>query len=182
MTSQTEATRKALQALEKADIPHMIVGSVAASLHGFARTTHDVDIVVALTPESVPKLADALGEEFYFDVLSARKAAERRDMVNAIHMDSGVKVDFFILRDDEYSQVQFARRECTTLEGIPACVASPEDTILSKLLWCRIIRSERQLEDVKGILAVREGRLDWDYLNQWAKRLGVEDLLRDIAT
>jgi len=177
-----EAILRVLSILQEFEISYMIVGSYAASVYGFTRRTHDLDVVVALTPEHVPRLADALGEEFYFDKQSALEAIERDDMVNAIHLDSGVKIDFWILHDDEYSQVQFSRRECLDFEGVPACVATAEDTILSKLLWYRISPSERQLDDVRGILTVQEGRLDWEYLHNWAAKLGVEDLLRDIAT
>ena len=175
------AILRVLLVLRELQIGYMIVGSYAASVYGFTRRTHDLDVVVDLTPEYVPRLADALGEEFYFDQQSALEAIKRRDMVNAIHLDSGVKIDFWILHDDEYSQVQFSRRQCLDFEGIQACVASPEDTILSKLLWYRITPSDRQLDDVRGILEVRKGRLDWDYLRNWADKLGVVDLLRDIA-
>lgn len=181
MVTEIEAIHKVLAILEEYGIEYMIVGSYAAGLHGFIRTTHDLDLVVCLKPEQVDKLADSLGDEFYLDRQSALQAVERHDMVNTIHMDSGLKVDFWILREDEYSQAQFARRECTELEGTLACVASAEDTILSKLLWYRISPSERQLEDVKGILEVQKGRLEWDYLNEWAAKLGVEDLLTDVA-
>jgi hypothetical protein len=176
-----EAILRVLSILGQLEIPYMIVGSYAASAYGFTRRTHDLDVVVALTPEHVPRLADALGEEFYFDQQSALEAIERKDMVNAIHLDSGEKIDFRILRDDEFSRTQFSRRECLDFEGIQACVATAEDTILSKHLWYRMTPSERQLDDVKGILLVREGRLDWDYLHEWAAKLGVGDLLRDIA-
>jgi len=175
------AIPRVLSILREFDIGYMIVGSYAASAYGFTRRTHDLDVVAALAPEYVPRLTNALGEEFYFHQQSALEAIKRRDMVNAIHLNSGVKIDFWMLHDDEYSQVQFSRRQCLDFEGIQACVASPEDTILSKLLRYRITPSDRQLDDVRGILVVREGRLDWDYLHNWADKLGVVDLLRDIA-
>ena len=180
VTSQTEAIRKVLQALEQAGIPYMIVGSVAASFHGFSRATHDLDVVASLTPESVHKLADALGEEFYFDEQAALKAAAQHDVANAIHMESGIKVDFWVLHEDEYSRVQFSRRVCVDFEGIPACIASAEDTILSKLLWYRETRSDRQLSDVQAVLETNKDNLDWQYLGEWANRLGVDDLLKDM--
>ena len=179
MVTEIEAIRRVLRILEESGIEYMIVGSYAASLHGFIRTTHDLDLVVCLKAEQVGGLASALGEEFYFDQQSALDAVAQQDMVNAIHLDSGVKVDFWVLHSDEYSQVQFARRKCTDFGGVPACVASAEDTILSKLLWYRVTPSDRQLEDVRGILEVRKGHLDWKYLDDWAAKLGVQDLLME---
>ena len=182
MVTEIEAIRKVLGVLDDAGIEYMIVGSYAAMLHGFIRSTHDLDLVLCLKSEHISALVSTLDEEFYIDSESAREAIAQQGMFNIIHFDSGLKIDFWILRNDEYSQAQFARRECTELEGIPACVATAEDTILSKLLWYHITPSERQLDDVRGILEVRKGRLDWDYLHHWAKRLSIEDLLEDTPT
>lgn len=180
MTSESEAVRRVLNALDISGIEYMIVGSYAASIHGFARATHDLDMVVSLNAEDVSGLADLLGDEFFYDVESARSAVERGDMFNAIHMDSGIKLDFWIAASDDFGLSQLSRRQLTDLEGIPAWVASAEDTILSKLLWYKITPSDRQLADAKGIVEVNSDRLDWDYLKAWSKTLRVEDLLAQI--
>lgn len=177
MTTQTEVLREVLLALESTGAPYMIVGSVAASFHGFSRATHDIDVVISLSPDAVPSLASALGEGFYFDDISARRAAERRDMFNVIHMDSGIKVDFWILPDDDFSRSQFSRRINLEFQGADAWVASAEDTILAKLLWHRETHSDRQLADVRAILMAKLGRLDWGYLSSWSSHLGIKDLL-----
>jgi hypothetical protein len=160
----------------------MIVGSIAATLHGFSRATHDIDIVISTVPEAIPALAAALGDEFYLDVEPACAAVERRDMFNAIHMDSGLKVDFWVLADDEYSQTQFANRLEIEFDGLEAFVASAEDTILSKLLWYRISPSDRQLGDAKAIITLKRDLLDWDYLSEWSRKLCVDALLRDLQS
>lgn len=56
-----------------------------------------------------------------------------------------------------------------------------EDVILAKLDWYRRGGeiSERQWRDVQGILQVQREHLDMTYLRQWAKMLGVSDLLED---
>lgn len=60
-----------------------------------------------------------------------------------------------------------------------AQVASAEDIILAKLVWYRSGGevSERQWRDVIGILNVQAGKLDFDYLDEWARKLTVIDLL-----
>jgi len=181
MTSQAEAVRETLVALKAAGLPYMIVGSVAASFYGLTRATHDLDVVISLTSEGVEGLSAALGEDFYVDEQAALEAVDRHDMFNVVQMDSGVKVDFWMLRDDEFARTQFSRRQCLDFEGVPACVASAEDTVLSKLLWYQITPSDRQLSDVRGILELRKDRLDWDYLSDWAKRLGIGELLKRIG-
>jgi len=59
-----------------------------------------------------------------------------------------------------------------------AYVASPEDTVLTKLEWYRMGGevSDRQWRDVQG------ERLDLLYLRQWAAALGVADLLERALT
>jgi hypothetical protein len=177
VTSELEVVRKALTAMLESGIDYMIVGSHAASVHGFTRATHDLDIVVSLRVEDIYNLAHSLGDDFFLDVESAAKAVSRKDLFNAIHMNSGVKVDFFILANDDFSHTQFSRRISTDLGAIRAWVATAEDTILSKLIWYRITPSDRQLTDVKGIIEAGVDRLDWDYISTWADKLGIANLL-----
>lgn len=51
--SESEAVRKALKAFGMSGIEYMIVGTHAASIHGFTRAAHDLDIVVSLHSEDV---------------------------------------------------------------------------------------------------------------------------------
>lgn len=163
--------------LDEIGIPYMVVGSVAASYYGLTRATHDVDLVVALRSEDVPRLVTALEPDYYVDVEGAYVAAREADTFNAIHNEGVYKVDFWVLKDDEFSRKQFERRVPVDTEGVTVYVESAEDTVLSKLLWNQITPSERQIDDVKGILEAQKGALDHDYLRKWAVKLGVFDTL-----
>jgi predicted nucleotidyltransferase len=46
--SQQELVKEVIGALERAGIEYMLTGSLVSSMQGEARTTHDIDIVVAL--------------------------------------------------------------------------------------------------------------------------------------
>lgn len=177
MTSQLDAVQAVIRALDACGIHYMVVGSFAASMYGKSRSTHDMDIVVALQLDAVPELARALGEGFYVDEVSAREAVERSDMFNILHLDSNLKVDFFVLRGDPFSRAQFERRTRIKAWGTEACVASPEDIVLSKLLWTKITPSERQLEDVRGVFREMQDTLDYDYLHHWAREADVDNIL-----
>lgn len=48
------------QALEDAGVRYVVVGGLAVVLHGFARLTADVDLVVDLAPAEAVKAVDAL--------------------------------------------------------------------------------------------------------------------------
>jgi hypothetical protein len=68
--------------------------------------------------------------------------------------------------------------------GSEVNVASPEDTVLQKLLGYRKggETSDRQWRDVQGVLKARGKSLDRDYLERWAPTLGVMDLLERAVT
>ena len=57
-------------------------------------------------------------------------------------------------------------------------VATAEDTLLMKLAWYRAGGevSERQWNDVRGIVAVQGERVDRGYVDRWAAYLKVADL------
>jgi hypothetical protein len=63
---------------------------------------------------------------------------------------------------------------------VEALVATLEDTLLAKLDWYRRGGevSERHWRDVLGIMMVLGNKLDFAYLQQWAKELKVSDLLK----
>lgn len=53
-----------LAALNEADLPYVLVGGVAVNLHGYQRTTADVDVLVPATPaqgEAIRELLERLG-------------------------------------------------------------------------------------------------------------------------
>ena len=46
--------------LDRAGIPHHFGGSLASSIHGFHRTTNDVDLIVQVSPSALGALIAAL--------------------------------------------------------------------------------------------------------------------------
>ncbi len=58
-------------------------------------------------------------------------------------------------------------------------IYSPEDIVLQKLSWYKLIPggSQKQWRDVLGVLKVQGERLDRAYLHQWALTLKLTDLL-----
>src|SRR5205085_3153789 len=77
--SQPELLIRIVQALEAAGVEYMVTGSVASSLHGEPRSTHDIDLVVAISaPETAPLLQSFPWPDFYLDEASMREAIHRR--------------------------------------------------------------------------------------------------------
>jgi len=183
MTPEAEVLVSVIQELERADVPYMVVGSFASGLWGRPHATHDADIVVAMQPEFATALAKALTDRFYADEEFMRSAVYKRSMFNLIHFASGFKVDVWMLDDTPYRQAAFARRQRVRLfseEGVVAYIASAEDTILSKLLWYQQTNWQRDLLDAVGVYEVQQPTLDEVFLNEWAARLDLVDLLAQV--
>ena len=176
------ATLLVIEALETLDVPYLIGGSLASAVHGVARATLDTDLVADLCSEHAEPLAQALGDAFYVDVEAIQDAIRRRSSFNVIHLETMFKVDVFVHKRRPFDQAQFERRTAQVIATDPertAYVASPEDTVLTKLEWYRLGGevSDRQWRDVLGVLKVQGERLDLAYLRRWAATLRVSDLL-----
>ena len=167
--------------LGAAGIRYMLAGSFASTIHGQARATRDVDLVIDPTQASLEAFLARLDGSVYVDRGSAREALRRRDMFNLIDLESGWKIDLIVRKDRAFSREELARCLPAVVDGVTVQVATPEDTVLSKLEWSTITRQERQLEDVRGILEVQGTALDRAYVERWARALGVSDLWARLA-
>lgn len=66
--------------------------------------------------------------------------------------------------------------------GCTVALATPEDSILSKLEWARKSGgSEKQLSDAAGVLEVSGEGLDRAYIEKWFREVGVFDLWESVA-
>jgi hypothetical protein len=164
-------------------IPYYIGGSVASSAFGKARSTLDVDIVAPITLPNAKRLADALKNTYYVSEDDIKDAVLRSASFNIIHLETMLKVDVFILKKRDYDQQAFERKQEDHLDDKNQektfFLASPEDVIINKLEWFKAGDgiSERQWNDVIGVMMVQDEKLNKQYLSNWAKQLGLSDLL-----
>jgi hypothetical protein len=170
-----------VEALEQLGVSYHIGGSVASSVYGILRATIDADLVANLYLEQVRPLVKRLEAEYYIDEDMVRDAVKRCSSFNIIHLDTMLKVDVFIPKSRLFDQEELRRsQQEVLLEGTrPFNVASPEGTILNKLEWYRMGGevSDRQWNDILGVLKVQGTNLDMNYLQKWAANLNVTDLL-----
>jgi hypothetical protein len=173
-----------LSAFDRLEIPFLISGSVASSFHGIPRNTNDIDIVADIQRNQLPAFFEVLGPDFLADPIAAADAIDHGRAFNLIHSKAALKFDIFPVGQDAFGHSELRRRHfaVTTIPGLEHIefpVASPEDSILSKLVWYRTTgdTSDRQWRDILSVLSIQKNRLDRGYLDEWAAKLGVSDLL-----
>lgn len=178
MTDLGDFLARLVERLEAAQVPYMLAGSVASTFHGMPRSTQDVDVVVELSSQSLSKLLSELPDDaYYVSADAARDALRRQAQFNIIDLATGWKADLIVRKSRPFSAEEFQRRVRAEVFGVGTWIASPEDTVLSKLEWSkRGGGSERQLRDVVGIVELRGAELDRAYIKKWAAALRVEDL------
>jgi len=173
-----------IAAFNQLGIEYYIGGSVASSIFGIARMTLDADIIADMRSEHAGALSEILmANGYYADAVMMRDAIGRRSSFNLIHIESMLKIDVFVLKDTPYARIAFQRKIQRSVDDADSRVVlnigAPEDVLLNKLEWYRLGGqvSDRQWNDVIGLIKVRSGLLDKGYMEQWAEKLKVTDLL-----
>lgn len=178
-----DAMRPVVKAFEKLGILYYICGSIASSAYGMARATLDVDMVSELKIEHAHPLTEMLKSEYYIDEEAIRDAVKRKASFNIIHLETMFKIDIFLKEENSYSEEVFKRKRKENLDEEKAdaefYIASSEDIILNKLEWFRMGEeiSEKQWNDILGVMKVQGDLLDKEYLYHWAEELGLKRIL-----
>ena len=171
-----------VQAFCSLGVRYYIGGSVASSFHGATRSTLDVDVIAELNDEAITPFLDLLGDPYYASEPAIRDAVRRKSCFNLIHYPTSFKVDVFVSRDRPFDQDAMSRSvmgQIGSHASIDIFLASPEDTIISKLEWYKLGNetSERQWQDVSKVLMLLGEQADFSYLRHAAESVDVSDLL-----
>ena len=102
---------------------------------------------------------------YYCDEDSISEAIRNKSLFNIIDYKSNYKADFVILKDEPYRQEEFRRRRQIEFLDMKIYLVSPEDLLLSKIIWIQELQSSLQAEDIKTLSQV--SHLDWNYIHQW---------------
>ncbi len=181
---QQELLKNVLSILDENHIDYMITGSIVSSIQGEPRATHDVDIVVNIKSSVISELIKAFPPpQYYLSEDSIKEAIKYKSMFNLLDTKEGDKADFWILTERPFDKSRFERRYEENVFGFKMKVSRPEDTILAKLLWAKLSGgSEKQFTDALRIYEIQYGNLDLDYIEEWANRLQVSELLQRLKT
>ena len=169
--------------LNRLKIPYLVTGGMAVLVWGRPRFTADIDIVIQLKYENVAKLKNALltfRKKGYIDDEAVKEAIRNKDEFNFIDIESGTKVDFWILKESDISVLeQLKRKVGKKIFKEKVYFISPEDLILNKLVWYeKSDESSRHIEDVESVFKISGKKLDIGYLKKQATKIGVSSLLK----
>ncbi len=165
----TKLLETVTQTLESEQIPYMMSGSLALTLYAIPRATRDIDMVVELHEDHLPKFIDAIKDKFYFHEPTIKQAIKRGGMFNIIHLESSYKVDFIIRSSHPYELLKFERRRQIDYFGLKIWVVTLEDLIISKLAWIQQLESELQKRDIENLL--ENPNTNMEYIKKWCKEL-----------
>lgn len=164
---------------------YVVSGSVAAMLYGEPRMTHDIDFVIFLRVDHVPKLPEIYPPpEFYVppaSVIIAEIVRERNGHFNVIHADSGLKADFYTTNRDELHAWAFRNMKRYSIRGTEISLAPPEYVIIRKLEYFREGGSEKHLRDIRSMIAVSGEQLDRPALREWIQNRGLQEQWRLVS-
>ncbi len=155
--------------MNREKIPYMLSGSVAMSVYIVPRATKDIDFVVKLQTTDISKIAEHFAKGYYCDKDAMMDSLRRKSIFNIIDHSTGFKADFIPLKQSSFSESEFSRRRQKEFMEMPVYIISPEDLIISKLIWIQEYRSAVQIEDIKNLLQIDS--LDRQYFLHWIKEL-----------
>jgi hypothetical protein len=149
-------------------VSYMMIGAWALAVWGRPRATMDLDFLVMVDGKGLGRLERYLIQEgFSLDETWLEWNPMLKDLQCRMQFQS-VTVDLMRPRDIHDNQA-FERRKRKRIAGRFCWVIAPEDFILQKLKVGR----PRDFEDVLSVLEWSREMLDFKYLEQWAKRLGL---------
>jgi len=180
MTSQKEFLKNVVENLQQAGIDYVICGSIAASFYGVERSTQDADIIIDPNEEQLTNFLKLLGDTYYVNRDVALEALKQISTFNIIDIENAWKADLIIRKKTDFHNEEFSRKRKEKLLGKDLYILSPEDAILSKLVWAKDSNSEQQLRDALSVAVIRWNNLERDYLNKWAEKLQLKNSLEQL--
>ena len=154
---------RVLEALNQAEVRYLVAGGVAVVLHGYLRTTADLDLVVQLEEDNVRRAIRALGSLGYrprapvlaadFADESIREAwiCEKNLQGFSLWSDEipRLEVDLFVREPFDFDSVYESTEEIRLETAIVRVV--PQRTLIEMK---RLAGRPRDLEDIEALLAL----------------------------
>ncbi len=112
---------------------------------------------------------------FHADEYDMRAALKEKSHCTVEDKDTMFRLDIKGVYS-EMDERALRNKRKVDLNAIAIWIATPEDTIVNKLVFAR----EQDIKDALGILVRQYDTLDMDYLEKTTKSIGVNDILKDL--
>lgn len=171
--------------LRALNVPFAVGGSLASSAWGRMRATQDADLTVLINATQLNALLTGLEWPLFADENDLHESLRSGTEFASGQITNGEtldRVDLFLLPQTEYSETTLRRAHQVSLAEDFVCpIVSAEDIVIAKLRWYRLGGeiSDRQWNDVVGVLEVQRPHLDLDYLRHWADHFAILDLTEE---
>jgi len=119
-----------LRSLKEHDVQYVVIGGIAAVLHGVPRATFDLDILIESTPDNAQRLLDALLDA---QLGTASLTSPEQLLENEVTVFSDrVRIDVQTSTPGIHFAEAWERRKVMDYQGVQFNVLSREDLIASK--------------------------------------------------
>jgi predicted nucleotidyltransferase len=163
----TRILGQAIDALDRTEVPYVLMGGLVAAVFARPRTTDDIDVFVK--PEHAGRALESLAAAGFdveeHDPMWLYKAWKDGVLVDVIFRSSGE-----IYLDDE----MVARAVVGDCRGTPMRMISPEDLLVIKAV-ATAEHGSHHWYDALGIIA--RNPIDWTYLVERARQAGPRRVL-----
>jgi len=176
VTTVNDVTLRVIDGLNAAGVNYMLVGSFSTNIYGIPRSTKDADFVLQLEGDLSPVFYKTLGKDFEIDPQLKFETNAGTFKQEMRFSGTPFAVELFRLSNDLFDQTRFRRRVSVKLLGRETFVPTAEDVVVMKIRWFR----EKDRMDVKNVLTVQQGKLDWLYIKKWCGEHGTLAKLEEI--
>jgi predicted nucleotidyltransferase len=162
----TDALRDAVSAFERAEIPYVLIGGLASTVHGRPRATLDIDFLVR--EGDAKEALKALSRAGF-----STEETNPQWIYKASRDNADIDLIFWLKGDVYLDDEMLARATEREVEDVQVRVIPPEDLIVVKA----VIHDEQTPRHWGDALAViADTDLDWEYLARRARK-GVRRVL-----
>ncbi|HVX84196.1 MAG TPA: hypothetical protein VH253_05215 [Phycisphaerae bacterium] len=171
-----------LDALNAANIPFMLVGSLSSNAYGIPRSTKDADLVLQLGNWALHQIFGKLPPGFVVESQIGFETITSTTRYRIQYAPLPFTIELFELSGDPHDQLRFSSRIATTYLGAKAFLPRPEDVIITKLRWFQTDpRRVKDIEDVRNVIAVQTTQnLDLPYIRHWTDQHQTRELFEKL--
>ncbi|MDP2210072.1 MAG: nucleotidyl transferase AbiEii/AbiGii toxin family protein [Bacteroidota bacterium] len=156
---------KITKALDKFNIPHMIIGGQAVLFYGEPRFTRDIDITLGLEINDLELFLKIISRlKFKPLTKNVQKFVSDTMVLPVSDISSGIRIDF-IFSNSEFEKEAIKRVKKVKYNGTTIKIASLEDVVIHKMVAGR----PRDIEDIVAILS-KNPEFDSRYILSWLRK------------